>query len=75
MSRNGYEGKISKVTGFVVENMSFSFGFSGDDIEDEEGDENDTIANSLSKTTLSESEQAGYQGMPPRRHTLEELVS
>jgi hypothetical protein len=55
--------------------MSFSFGFSGDDIEDEETEQPDGLAKDLSKTTISEPEQPETHIMRPKRHSLEELVS
>ena len=52
--------------------MSFSFGFNGDDIEDE-GQED--LAQDMSKTTISPSEDSNIHALPPKRHSLEELVS
>lgn len=59
--------------------MSFTFGFSGDDIEDgqenEKGNENsDTLPDELSKWRISDSKQNLTHTIPPQRHSLDELV-
>ena len=57
--------------------MSFAFGFSGDDIEDEGFEEQDAaLANDLSKTSISGLEEDSHaQTVQPKRHSLQELVS
>ncbi|OAP63476.1 hypothetical protein AYL99_02703 [Fonsecaea erecta] len=56
--------------------MSFSFGFSGDDIEDDDGDatgSHDTLTSKISEYTLSDSAQPPNVSIRPQRHSLEEL--
>ncbi|KIW65765.1 hypothetical protein PV04_07992 [Phialophora macrospora] len=59
--------------------MSFSFGFSGDDIEDEDGgeaEEQDTLAKGMSAHTISDGEQQLIVPvLQPKRHSLEELLA
>lgn len=56
--------------------MSFSFGFSGDDIDDGgQVHDEDTLADDMSKHNLSDMDQDGSLAIPPKRHSLEELVS
>jgi DNA integrity scanning protein DisA with diadenylate cyclase activity len=57
--------------------MSFSFGFSGDDIDnDAEDAEHTKQVNDMSKQNIKEpTEIASSYGVPPKKHTLEELVS
>jgi hypothetical protein len=57
--------------------MFFSFGFSGDDIDQEAKDVEDAaLVQDLSEHTINEpSDSSGRHGVPPKRHTIEELVS
>ncbi|KIW92092.1 uncharacterized protein Z519_07076 [Cladophialophora bantiana CBS 173.52] len=61
--------------------MSFSFGFSGDDIEDdgEEAQEHEALASRLSEYTLSDpgkkSPPHSIIAVHPERHSLEELLA
>jgi hypothetical protein len=58
--------------------MSFSFGFSGDDIEDDDGDVPDAdtaLATDMSRQAISDADHANVTAVPPRRHTFDELVS
>lgn len=57
--------------------MSFSFSFSGDDIEDEfepDVEEHEVLANNLSEVSISES-KLNTHVHPPKNHSFEELVS
>jgi hypothetical protein len=56
--------------------MSFSFGFSGDDIDDDvEGEDQDALAKEMSTHTISDGEHLSVPVFQPKRHSLEELVS
>ena len=56
--------------------MSFSFGFSGDDIEiDEHGEEQDTGGHRAFRGSIAENGNLKTNIVAPKRHTLEELVS
>jgi hypothetical protein len=57
--------------------MSFSFGFGSDDIDQEADDVKDAaLVEDLSKHSVNEPlDSTGKPGVPPRRHTLEKLVS
>ncbi len=55
--------------------MSFSFGFNGDDIEDDENpEEQDALVGQISDYTISDAEGKHTATLPPQRHSLEELV-
>ncbi|EXJ57177.1 hypothetical protein A1O7_07524 [Cladophialophora yegresii CBS 114405] len=56
--------------------MSFSFGFSGEDIEDDgEVQEQDALAKGMSTHTISDGELSGVPVLLPKRHSLEELLA
>lgn len=57
--------------------MSFSFGFSGDDIEDDGQNEEQAggPVNEMLKHSISEHTAAPFQTIEPNVHTLRELVS
>jgi hypothetical protein len=56
--------------------MSFSFGFSGDDIDDDvEAEDQDALAKGMSTHTISDGEHLSVPVLQPKRHSLEELVS
>lgn len=57
--------------------MSFAFGFSGDDIEEDEEDshEQDVLAGKVSKYTISDPDHQHTKTIPPRWHAFEDLVS
>lgn len=57
---------------FLFFEMSFSFGFSGDDVEDD----ND-VAQDVTATAQSNGGQSGspFVGLPAKEHSLDELVS
>lgn len=53
--------------------MSFSFGFSGDDIEND--GEQDDLADEMSKHAISESQMSSVDSIEAKAHSLQELVS
>jgi hypothetical protein len=56
--------------------MSFSFGFSGDDIEDDgQNEEQAGLVNEMLKHSISEHAAPTSETIEPRIHTLRELVS
>jgi hypothetical protein len=59
--------------------MSFTFGFNGDDIEDDEKnheEQDDALVGQISDYTISDQnlESKHTATLPPQRHSLEELV-
>ncbi|KAJ9615629.1 hypothetical protein H2200_001704 [Cladophialophora chaetospira] len=56
--------------------MSFSFGFSGDDIDDEgQDDDHGDLAHEISKTRISDLEQSNTRVLPPKRHSFKDLLA
>ncbi|OAL21075.1 hypothetical protein AYO20_11428 [Fonsecaea nubica] len=56
--------------------MSFSFGFSGDDIEvDGQATEHEALTNKISECALSDSRESPQNTVEPKRHSLEELLA
>ncbi|EXJ86968.1 hypothetical protein A1O3_03922 [Capronia epimyces CBS 606.96] len=56
--------------------MSFSFGFSGDDIDDEGGiHDQDTLVGDISKYSIADANHEESHTIEPRRHSLTELLA
>ncbi|KIW47631.1 uncharacterized protein PV06_00310 [Exophiala oligosperma] len=57
--------------------MSFSFGFGGDDIEDDEGNQEGQVAltGKISSCTITDKVASQAQTILPKRHSLEDLLS
>ncbi|KIV85754.1 hypothetical protein PV11_01414 [Exophiala sideris] len=56
--------------------MSFAFGFSGDDIEDEDDlQEQDVLATKVSNYKISDEDQQSAKTIPPKWYSFEDLLS
>ncbi|KIW83642.1 hypothetical protein Z517_02888 [Fonsecaea pedrosoi CBS 271.37] len=56
--------------------MSFSFGFSGDDIEDDgQATEHEALTNKISECALSHPRESPQNTVEPKRHSLDELLA
>ncbi|KIW16960.1 hypothetical protein PV08_04151 [Exophiala spinifera] len=57
--------------------MSFSFGFAGDDIEDDDADQQDQVSltGKISSCTINDKDALQPQTLAPKRHSFEDLLS